>query len=206
MKHLVRALSRNIRTNVIHFTPYENLKGIAKHGIIPRSRFPKELHRVCPDDSRLDNLCQYNCFTLSFPNYRMLYKYHKEKPFVVLAIDIAVLKQECLSDVLFFHSNASKGDYRFFGPSEFRGLAAVQSMFVPEGRYCDLPSNYTTDPQAEVMIEQIIPPKYITDVYFDPRDRQRGASCDKTNVFKAIAKESADYFFPRQDWEIWQKE
>jgi len=67
--------ARRIDT-LIHFTRLENLAGILADGILPRSAPGGQARRVIFNDGvRIDGHKDAVCLSVSFPNYKMFYKY-----------------------------------------------------------------------------------------------------------------------------------
>ena len=62
---------------LVHFTPIDNLLSIMNKGICPRS-YLSNIRTT--DEYRLDGLLDAISFSISFPNYRMLWKKKIEMP------------------------------------------------------------------------------------------------------------------------------
>ena len=61
-----------------HFTPCANLPGIVKYGIVPKECLEDDANAICLDDVRADGREDCSSFSISFPNYQMLYsRYNK---------------------------------------------------------------------------------------------------------------------------------
>ena len=157
---------------LVHFTVVDNLPGIMENGIVPRAAVPETA--ICLDEDRLDQMTDCSCFSLSFPNYRMFYLkriQNRRKNFAVLLIDLEALRDLSYDDMYFFPSNAAEHTYKKRKGS-MKGISAARRLFAK--RFTDenstrmraenLPREYTTNPQSEVMIRGIIPSKYIHEI------------------------------------------
>jgi len=202
--------NRNIQW-LVHFTFAFNVSAILKYGIIPRDFLEKKplrniIQSVFPDDNRYDNLLSSNCISISFPNYKLFYFKRKElgKNWSVVLIDPQILSY---CPCLFFRENAAKG---ISGRSAIQGL---QDMFYdkrinnpPESlrEYLRLPEYFTTNPQAEILVNSVIPPQFIKAAYVKKwsvkkliEERYGEKSIEKIRV-------SDEYFKPRPDYDYWK--
>lgn len=192
--------------SIFHFTPFENLSGIAEQGIVPRNQLPDEESVFCPDSIRIDGHRDYSCFSISYPNYKMFYSYRikwPQKPFAVLEIDISVLNLVELKDMLFYEMNAACGLYWSIPTEEQIGLAAVEKMFYDKGRNSIIPNSYPTNPQAELQLRKVIPQNYIKKVYLNPKDASSLKVLDFPKEFMNRVVLSELYFRPRCDYMFW---
>lgn len=165
---LVNYLRERSVLYLVHFTHIDNLASIIKSGIIPRS-FLADSYRAS-DDVRLDGNDEYSCFSLTYPNYLMLYQKRKKNPlsYILLMIDIEALSKINDESIVFYPGNAARSDMRFKGG---HGISAIEAMFAENITTRDgteiyrsaqrIESQYTTDPQAEVQIAASIPAKFI---------------------------------------------
>lgn len=161
------------------------------------------------DNMRLDRREDAASFSISFPNYRMFYRKRQfEMPgtaFAVILIDINVLQAIHPSHVAYFWDNAANRVFSDRDFEEFTTIEAVQDMFADtptHSRVEDrLPSNFTTYPQAEVMIKDIVPPDYITVIHVNNRqDEIRTAGMP--GVKNVIC--NGTLFAPRCDYYRWK--
>src|SRR5436190_20996431 len=99
--------ARRIDT-LVHFTRLENLAGILADGILPRATLETASRRVIfNDDIRTDGHKEAACLSVSFPNYKMFYKYRsadQTATWTVLLIQAEVLWE---LDCAFCWANAS---------------------------------------------------------------------------------------------------
>jgi ssDNA thymidine ADP-ribosyltransferase, DarT len=159
--------TRNI-PYLVHFTRIENVMSILKNGITPRASLVSGFH--FNDEMRLDRFSESTSFSISFPNWQMFYRCrcaerNRGANWVVLAISTeALLTHPCL----FFPTNAASRCFQDEGHEAFStrmGITGLNSMFpddppgVREAR--GLPDKTTTDPQAEILVFDRVPPEQI---------------------------------------------
>ena len=195
---------------LVHFTPVENLRTILQYGILPRRELAESnIPAVMPDGDRFDSKHDCSSFSVSFPNYRMLSKKRFSSSeggnyYAVILIDVDVIGLFSSDDLFFFSTNAAVKDYRF-EENRFmvKGVYALKEMFLGR-RFPNLPAEYPSDPQAEIMIRGAIPPEYIDSIFFCPND-----DIDPFSYVPPAAKSkikiSKEYFDPREDYQFWQK-
>lgn len=177
-------------TQLVHFTWYSNLPCILERGLLPRNQAEKlSPPATLTDPKRLDRRRSALCLSITDPNTVMLHAKCLSDPaalrkWVILAIQPGVL---CTHDCSFFARNAAckefdLGDARFdliephevvFAKADRRcgrhTAAALRGMFADEvGEWSrgglGLLPNRTTDPQAEVLVRDVIAPELITRV------------------------------------------
>ena len=145
--------NRNIK-ELIHFTRIENVKTILKYGILPRDRqsgvYPKP---IINDYERFDRHLNASCLSVSFPNYKMFFKYrykNENSSWVVLSLSPELLYDLNITEFYFYRQNAAKSD------SE---RCSFEEMFDKKD------GNEPANPQAEILAFGIIPSKYIKTIY-----------------------------------------
>ena len=203
LKHIRMTILRNKRiSRLVHFTPIYNLESIFENGVLSRNGLDdRRLEYYYSDDIRLDGKLDYICNSISFPNYKMFYSKRMEDEdikWAVLSIDSEILIDKF--DTEFYRRNAASNDpfkYRFNPCSN----EALEDMFRDyENRDPNIPDNYPTDPQAEVLVKDIIDSSYIR--------------CIDTLGFNDVARDVAlnskvyynprsDLFGPRMDYRRW---
>lgn len=172
---------------IIHLTPVSNLPGILTHGLVPRSQLDESQNALMLDDIRLDRHEDRNCFSLSFPNYKMMrYKRQnkdavKRDGFAIVLFKVEVLELFSVVDVHFYQTNAARAVSRGDDNHETTGLAAVRTLFADEVCYDntvyqrkalpETPIEITTDPQAEVQIAGTLPAGQIHRIVVDGKER-----------------------------------
>ena len=150
-------------SRLVHFTPINNLESILENGMLSRNSLDEQgLKYHYSDDIRLDGKLDYICNSISFPNYKMFFSKRKQNQniqWAVLSIDSEILIDKF--DTEFYRKNAASSDslkYKYDPCSN----DALEFMFMDyENRDPYIPENYTTDPQAEVLVKDIIHPSYI---------------------------------------------
>ena len=197
-----------------HFTRLENLIGILRNGLLPRRTLSERyMPFYAVDPERLDGCTDAVCLSVSFPNYKLFYNkrvsYFKEQQvrhfqWVVLLLDVRVLWElECE----FCQQNAASTLAREIPRREKREPEALEKMFSDfddVNRFdLNIPRNYPTHPQAEVLAFGPIPAVYISEVHFFDnfifskwQDRVR--SLTAAGVFH-----KSDYFSARKDYRFW---
>ena len=164
LKRIRMSILRNRHiTNLVHFTPADNLESILENGMLSRNYMDDiKLDYWYTDENRIDGKLDYISNSITFPNYKMFWrKRHEGKPidWIVLSIDSDILIDKFDSE--FYRKNAAANDplkHKYEPTSN----EAFEFMFYPEDRDPDIPANYTTDPQAEVLIPDNIDTSYIT--------------------------------------------
>lgn len=159
--------------HLVHFTRCENLSGILSHGLLSVAMCnTKGLTYVRNDMDRLDGQPNGISLSIAFPNYRMFYKYRqifRDADWAVLLISPRVLWEK---DCAFYRYNAADARMSRDQRDNKKSLHAFQDMFAEEAgmreawlRRCD-----PSDPQAEVLVYEMIPCSYIDAVAFETRE------------------------------------
>lgn len=195
---------RNIR-HLCHFTPLPNVPSILKHGLLPRS----SLDKITPapllnDDERRDRQLSASCLSISFPNYKMFFhcrKRHKDRQWAVLLIATDVLGT---NDCGFYYSNAASRAFSRSRPELYQTREAFLKLFAPSVgtgmRSAKIPSSYTTDPQAEVLVFGGIDPGTIISIQV--RTSLAAEELAKLKV-RNLIEVGDDYFKARSDCKDW---
>ncbi len=190
----------------VHFTPEENIDSIMENGLRPRSE--QTIKGTTTDNLRLDLKLDALSLSISFPNYQMFYRKRKEMDttnFVILRIAIDVLKEFNSDKIAFYSANAASGEAMVGQFADHCSLDALKEMFAEtDKRMKNLPKEYTTNPQAEVMIKGIIPSGYIKEMVFSSSEALI-KFCD-SHKYYCRSKSDEKLFKYRYDYEIWQKQ
>lgn len=181
-EHILGYLKNRGVTELIHFTPAENLKSILKNGLVPRDQADR-LGGKCTDSQRIDGHTDTISLSISMPNdWMRKNKIEQGYQLVDLHIDIQALltvSPDCLG---FYPKNAASGEYN--RDSFYTGIDNLKGMFkdtVEDSIYgnqtrADKQSNQPTHPQAEVLFRGKIPPEYIKKI------STRGVSVDQSVI------------------------
>ncbi len=207
--------SRGIKS-LIHFTRVVNVPEILKHGLLGRESIAnKGLCASFNDQYRYDNAADSVCASISFPNYKMFYSLQKrnlEEDWVVLRLDPKILWE--IPCAYCFSNAASSGVAKI--PIEnrmgFQALASMFEDFPPNTMRSNLriPREYTTDPQAEVLILAPVDPSYILDISVNGKNKIKDIETMRKlfepfyGKFKFTHDESL--FTYRKDYEHWRRD
>ena len=197
---------RNIEW-LCHFTQATNLDNILQNGIRPRSMLNENGTSISFNDQyRYDNCTNAICTSIEFPNYKMFYKLRCDNPeieWAVLKIKASVLYD---FNCAFCWTNA--GDASMYNlPLEDRiGIPAFLHLFdnvegYPVREISRIPDWYPTNPQAEVLVFDIIPIEYIDSIVFNNiKTYRKYANIIPENVGVSI---SDKLYAPRCDYKLW---
>ena len=189
----------------VHFTKIENLPSIATHGLLTRKNLDNQsIQYSFNDDTRRDNITNSLSLSVTFPNYRMFYKYsHASADWAIILLDA----EKILANLhcAFNYKNASSNDIKKIPIEKRMTLDAFQKMFYdPDGssrKMRNLNANEPTDPQAEVLCLEDIPVKYFTGIVF----KNSARATEHKKLFPNISMKVDDYYFaPRHDYKFWQ--
>jgi hypothetical protein len=170
---LERCIAKHEITELFHFSPLENLEGILKQGLVTilELKLSRSIYKA-NDHDRYDETGGI-CTSLGFPNYKLLYRAQNEKTLqpVILRISPRALFEIPWIAV---PTNAATKEMRKFlrnKADNLVGLEALSRLFVDEvpqlegspanRRHLGLPTSFPTDPQAEVIFLERIPPHMI---------------------------------------------
>lgn len=202
---------RSVR-HLVHFTHIDNLTSIVKQGILPRSSVKEK--GIVSDGMRLDGNEEYGCFSLTYPNYLMLYQKRKKSPdqYIILMIAIEALSEIKEEDILFFPGNAARSDLRGKDGHEKTAIEAMLENKILSGDGISirreeqrLESQYTTDPQAEVQVKSIIPAKYIRTIYVEDNEMKNRAKSLVSGA-EIMIEVNANMFWPEYPlWDDYEK-
>lgn len=201
--------TRNI-PYLVHFTRIENIRSILKNGIAPRASLVSGFH--FNDEMRLDGFPESTSLSISFPNWQMFYRCrcaerNRGANWVVLSLSTETL---ITHPCLFFPSNAANRRFQDDGHEEFSirmGLTGLNSMFpddppgVREAR--GLPDKTTTDPQAEILVFDRVPPEQIGAISLMHSDANTEALI-RRQMPTVRLNVGGKLFVPRADYKFWQ--
>ncbi|MGP2655423.1 DarT ssDNA thymidine ADP-ribosyltransferase family protein [Malaciobacter sp. WC5094] len=201
-------IRKNDIKTLVHFTNINNLDKILEKGLLSRKKLIRNrLDFDYNDESRYDGFLNTICCSITHPNYKMFYKLRIDNPnkeWVVIGIKSRVLYS---LDCTFSHDNAASTSITTMNISDRKGLNGLKKMFsdkikgYPKRKELNIPSNYPTNPQAEVLIRRKIPLSEISGVAFNSRKRQKEFKKKYPNI-KMIY--SPKYFSYRKDYDFWR--
>ena len=114
---------------LVHFARVENLPSIALYGLISRQLLVQNnLPHFYNDNLRLDNLPNTISLSVTFPNYKMFFKYRGSNKWVVILLNAYKIleKFECI----FNYTNAANHEIRDTDIEQRKGIAAFQYMLL----------------------------------------------------------------------------
>ena len=205
MEEIIR--KRKIHS-LYHFTQTENLGSIFRYGIVPRETLEKcKIESHYNDDFRYDNCRNAVCTSIEFPNYKMFFCLRQKNSsikWVVIELDANIL---CNFECAFCWTNA--GDKTMYNQSieQRMGKMAFQKLFenrqgYPQRENLEIPDSYPTNPQAEVLVFDIISADYIKSLYFeDSAVMQMFQHIIPDKISVSVNK---NYFAPRKDFGLWK--
>lgn len=204
MRSAVQA--RDIKA-VFHFTRYSNLPSILTQGI--RSRAELEAWHQPPafnDMHRLDNQKNAICFSIGFPNYKMFWglrQDHRQEQWAVLAVKPDILWEK---DCAFCVENAASANVTRIPLAQRKGIPAFNALFQeingkPSRATLGLPLKYPTNPQAEVLVFDVVEPRYIIGAYCQT-SQMKDACSQQFPQFQFL--QTGNAFSARKDYAHWQ--
>lgn len=204
---------RNI-TQLFHFTRSDNLDSILTHGLIPvKSHQAFGIKSRRNDFQRMDKKLGCTSISVSFPNYKLLYKYRNEYPdaiWVVLELNPSLLYSPVNTSYFFAENAAVQGnsaqEENYFA-EDFEKMFCEKyiksvTFVVDRSKSSGYKNWITTNPQAEILVSGVIPRYYIKKVHF----------CTRNEANKCINEATIDYdyeiteglFDRRFDWKLWR--
>lgn len=172
---------RNI-TRLCHFTKSSNLPFILgdgkfeKNGILSTDYIKKSDYLEELDKKRLDGCTDYVCCSIQRPNSKYMYIRKKASEddlfhqWAILYIDPSVIISKCKFSLV--NAATARGKNIKSEVSAFREMFADPIVYMKNGeikkknRPSDIPLNFTTDEQAEVLIKDRVPKEKIIGVAF----------------------------------------
>lgn len=192
---------RNIH-ELVHFTKVENVESILENGLLSNNLLENyNMPYKKSDEYRLDKKLDFICNSITFPNYKMFFTKRIEdssQEWVVISIASSIMIHKLSTE--FYKTNRANSiyynDFMAYNTNE-----ALCSMFEQTNREENLSSNYTTDPQAEVLIRDTIQTPYIKCI---------NTYKNNEKVKKLTMEHNLGYqnnsclFFPRSDYKRWK--
>lgn len=208
--------ARGIST-LCHFTPKERLSSILHRGLLSRhflENLPPSKRPPFTDPDRHDGYKEAICLSIGFPNYQMLFQktgHDKQYQWVILLIDTKVLWE---LDCAFCYQNASSNHVRRIPLEDIKKPSALKRMFRDQDydnkgsyqRQLQIPKDYPTHPQAEVLVFDPIPATYIKTVLFCNGTALKKWKEDNPKSYPQTFSANKQYFSPRCDYAVWQSD
>lgn len=169
----IRALTEELGVpHLVHFTRCDNLRSILRHGLQSVSSCDAGgLRAVRNDTMRLDGQLDGISLSITSPNFRMFYKYRQLDPsadWAVLLLSPAILWELSCG---FYRHNAADARMRHLPRKKMETVQAFREIFaaLDTPREPWLRRYDPTDPQAEVMVYETIPPRFIETIAFETK-------------------------------------
>ncbi len=202
--------ARRIDT-LVHFTRLENLASILADGILPRSALERKGRQVIFNDGRrTDSHKDAVCLSISFPNYKMFYKYRladQGATWGVLQIRADVLWE---LDCAFCWANAACSAISKLPLALLKAPSSLEKMFADECEVsrisraaCAVPDSYPTNPQAEILAFSGVPLSYMIAACF--KDQDGRSKFQTTQSTRLPINVKPMFFNARSDWEVWKQ-
>lgn len=189
--------------SLYHFTVVDNLESILNYGLLSRTGLKEnDFEYYYNDENRYEKKLNAICLSISFPNYKMFYKYRQKYPgsvYCVLELKSNILyEKKCL----FCVTNAANNSETIKNDSDKTGINALERLFYDDKymKEMGLGLEMPTDPQAEVLVLDNIETNYIKSINFDiPKVN---FPLTKYPDFRFLY--NTDLFWGRSDWRNWQ--
>ena len=201
---------RNFQT-LVHFTRIENLTNILLYGLVSREKMAEMKLLTSPvinDHQRFDKLLNGISLSISYPNYRMFFSYRQAQfeKWVILFLDPSILwKLDCG----FNSQNAASSSMHRIPLEDRKKPDALYRMFDDVGDNkrgkLKIPDNFTTDPQAEVLVFEPIPTDYLQNVHFLNFKSLSLWKQQHPELWRNNFTHCMDYACPRVDHKFWSK-
>lgn len=210
-KEIQRICSEREISTLIHFTKASNLTSILREGLVGRNVLDgrQDLHAEYNDMSRLDRCQDAVCLSISFPNYQMFYRYssRNQSEWAVLQLHPSLLWE---LDCAFCRENAASNSVTRIPIPLRKSSECFQGMFSDYGEVSrsnlNIPDNYPTHPQAEVLVFKRIDPRYILSADFKNKDTAEAWYAANQNLVNDREIYYSDrYFRPRSDYQHWKR-
>jgi len=189
-----------------HFTRLANIPTIMQHGIYPISRTGEVgITPAINDKMRLDYRTHGSSLSIGHPNSKMFYKYRMEDKAVewaVLGVKASILwEKECA----FCRFNAADARISQQPTASLSTVTAFKEMFdetegLPSRREQRLRTFDPTDVQAEVMVFDVIEPRYLMGVIFNTEDAKKAHLGMITEKQGAVVHERGGGVFATRDY------
>ena len=190
-------------TALVHFTRAEHLQSILREGLLSRTILETRGPVQFNDLQRWDGHKEAICLNISFPNYELFFKFSRPgySQWIVLLLDAKVLWE---LDCAFCQENAASNAVRHI-PLEVRKKPdALEGMFVDvcrdtkgnvyQRQSLQIPDDYPTHPQAEVLVFDQIQSDYIKEVHFYDETALEQWRCSNLRDYPLRLSANQQYF------------
>ena len=199
----------------MHFTRIENLRSILQEGLLSHEMLTKRRQQFFSNDlDRADKHPEAICLSISFPNYKMFYLIREESKkisdvndsqWVVLLLNAKILEElECA----FCQQNAAHKTVSSISLEDRKKPEALKGMFEDfyniKHQDLPIPHNYPTHPQAEILVLDRIPARYINEVHFFNKTALEQWRSSNPKAYPPNFIYGRQYFDGRRDWKVWQ--
>lgn len=190
---------------LVHFTRLDNVASILRLGLLSQEELQQRgVEHVVNDLERFDHQLLAVCVSISFPNYKMFYKYRcreAEQAWVVLALEPEVLWR---FDCAFCIENAASSKVLRIPLEHRKTPDALRQVFADHEGYplraqCGLSVSQPTHPQAEVLVFDSIPSACIASIDVNGT-AAAGALVDLGYRGRVT---HGRFFGYRSDWGLW---
>ncbi len=206
----------------IHFTRIENLSSILENGLIPVSiHSERNITSIHNDEQRIDSKLDCTSCSVGFPNYKLFYKFREYKypdtKWVVIVLYTNVLFSP--DNIAYYcHTNAAGVLPRVSSLKELCTATSFERMFcdsittkgnrIIQRSELQIGDQMTTDPQAEILISDIINSKHIgCVVFYEQRDLDEYIKKNGTDLLSMFDYQIVSGFFSRRiDHMFWKRE
>ena len=198
----------------VHFTNVKNVESILKNGLLSINKL-QEMNLIKDtirnDLSRYDKRNDTISLSIAFPNYMYFYKVRKNKCdsiWVVLLINTDNLDFKKMS---FCKDNAATTKEVNDMKSKYL-LSDLKELFTDYDRRrtrsnLEIPDNYTTNPQSEILYRGEINSSSIKNICFRTEAERNDFICSNEHLAPEILKKcivKSEYFNSRLDYEWWR--
>ena len=210
-------------TTLVHFTRIENLQNILHKGLLDHQSLLKKYgQQFVPNDKRrIDGHKDAICLSISFPNYPLFSKFSwpedDSQPdysgWIVLLLDSKVLWE---LDCAFCQENAASNAVRYIPLEDRKKPDALKGMFVDvcrdtkgnvyQRQSLQMPDDYPTHPQAEVLVFDQIQSDYIKEVHFYDESTLKQWRDDNPWINPERLLHNQQYFQYGRDQVVWQND
>lgn len=192
----------------VHFTNVLNLPSILEHGLLPKNILREGLFNFQENDEyRYDGFENATSLSITFPNYKMFYNLrcnNRDINWAIIFLDAyKVFRRDCA----FNFTNAANNEVRNIDIRKRKTLSAFKKMFSENHPFykreeMKIETHETTDPQAEVLVFDVLPTEFISFVVFDSDEvfRQYKPFLDNMKIPGGVDR---GYFYPRRDYSFW---